>query len=167
MVQLWVNLPAKHKTAQPGYQAILHTDIPSVDLLGGAGSVRVIAGSFGDVKGPAKTFTPINVWDVRLKPDANVTLDVPDGHTVMLAVLSGRIVVNANDTAGTAEVLTLDRAGDSVSIRADADTLMLVLTGEPIDEPIVGYGPFVMNSQEEIRQALTDLKSGRFGHIAA
>jgi redox-sensitive bicupin YhaK (pirin superfamily) len=167
MVQLWVNLPAKHKMAQPGYQAILHTDIPSVDLPGGAASVRVIAGSFGDVKGPAKTFTPINVWDVRLKPDANVTLDVPDGHTVMLAVLSGRVVVNANDTAGTAEVLTLDRAGDSVSIRADADTVMLVLTGEPIDEPIVGYGPFVMNSQEEIRQALTDLKSGRFGHIAA
>jgi redox-sensitive bicupin YhaK (pirin superfamily) len=167
MVQLWVNLPANNKMAQPRYQAILNTDIPSVDLLGGMVSVRVIAGNFGEVKGPAKTFTPINVWDVHLKPDANVTLEVPDGHTVILAVLSGHVVVNTNSATGTAEALLLDRAGDSVSIAADADTVMLVLTGEPIDEPIVGYGPFVMNSHEEIREALADLKSGHFGHIAA
>jgi quercetin 2,3-dioxygenase len=89
------------------------------------------------------------------------------GHTLILAVLSGHVVVNTNNAAGTAEVLLLERAGDSVSISADADTVMLVLTGEPIDEPVVGYGPFVMNSHEEIRQALTDLKSGHFGHIAA
>jgi quercetin 2,3-dioxygenase len=167
MVQLWVNLPAKSKMVRPGYQAILNTDIPSVDLLGGAVSVRVIAGNFGEVKGAAKTFTPINVWDVRLKPEANVTLDVPDGHTLILVVLSGHVVVNTNHAAGAAEALLLDRAGDSVSISADADTVMLVLSGEPIDEPIVGYGPFVMNTHEEIRQALTDLKSGHFGHIAA
>jgi quercetin 2,3-dioxygenase len=167
MVQLWVNLPAKNKMVPPGYQAILNTAIPSVNLLGGAASVRVIAGNFGDVKGPAKTFTPINVWDVRLQRDANVSLDVPDGHTLILAVLSGQIVVNTNNAAGTAEVLLLERAGDSVSISADADTVMLVLTGEPIDEPVVGYGPFVMNSHAEIRQALADLKSGHFGHIAA
>jgi redox-sensitive bicupin YhaK (pirin superfamily) len=167
MVQLWVNLPAENKMVRPGYQAILNTDIPSVDLLGGAASVRVIAGSFGEVKGPAKTFTPINVWDVRVKSDLTVTLNVPNGHTLILAVLSGYVVVNTNNTAGTAEVLILGRAGDSVSISADAGTVMLVLTGEPIDEPIVGYGPFVMNSQDQIRQALTDLKSGQFGHIAS
>src|ERR1700693_376423 len=131
MVQLWVNLPAKNKMVRPGYQAILNSAIPSVNLLGGAVSVRVIAGNFGDVKGPAKTFTPINVWDVRLKRDANVSLDVPDGHTLILAVLSGHVVVNTNNAAGTAEVLLLERAGDSVSISADADTVMLLLTGEP------------------------------------
>ena len=140
----------------------LSVSFPSV------GVIRIQSRSlFGDVKGPAKTFTPINVWDVRLKRDANVSLDVPDGHTLILAVLSGHVVINTNNAAGTAEVLLLERAGDSVSISADADTVMLILTGEPIDEPIVGYGPFVMNSPEEIRQALTDLKSGNFGHIAA
>jgi redox-sensitive bicupin YhaK (pirin superfamily) len=167
MVQLWVNLPARTKMVPPRYQAIQDTDIPSVDLLGGAVAVRVIAGQFGTAQGPAKTFTPINVWDVRLKPNANVTLDVPNGHTLMLAVLAGQVVVNTNDTVGTAEVLLLDREGDSVSIFADTDTVMLVLTGEPIDEPIVGYGPFVMNSPEEIRQALTDLRSGHFAGVAA
>jgi quercetin 2,3-dioxygenase len=167
MVQLWVNLPAQNKMVRPRYQAIPNADIPSVELLGGAVSVRVIAGMYGDVKGPAKTFTPINVWDVRLKSDANFTLEVPEGHTSILAVLSGQVVVNANNTAGAAEVLLLDRAGDSVSISTDTDTVMLVLTGEPIDEPIVGYGPFVMNSHAEIRQALADLKSGQFGRIAA
>jgi hypothetical protein len=165
MVQLWVNLPAKSKMVPPRYQAILSTDIPSVDLPGGAGSVRVIAGSFGAVKGPARTFTPINVWDMRLKPGANVTLDVADGHALILAVLSGHVLVNAANAVGPAEVLLLDRAGDSVSISADADTVMLALTGEPIDEPIVGYGPFVMNSQAEIQQALADLRSGGFGHV--
>jgi redox-sensitive bicupin YhaK (pirin superfamily) len=167
MVQLWVNLPARSKMVQPRYQAILNADIQSVDLPGGAGSVRVIAGRFGNTEGPAKTYTPINVWDVRLTRDANIMLDVPDGHTLVLAVLSGHVVVNTHYAVGTAEVLHLDRAGDSASIVASTDTVLLALTGEPIDEPIVGYGPFVMNSQEEIRQALTDLKSGHFGRVAA
>ena len=96
-----------------------------------------------------------------------MALDVPDGHTLVLAVLSGHVVVNTSDPVGPAEVLLLDRDGDSVSLSADADTVMLVLTGEPIDEPIVGYGPFVMNSPEEIRQALTDLRSGHFAGVAA
>ena len=138
-----------------------------MELLSGAVTVRVIAGQFDAAKGPAQTFTPINVWDVRLKPDANVVLDVPAGHTLVLAVLSGHVVVNASDPVGPAEVLLLDRDGDSVSLSADADTVMLVLTGEPIDEPIVGYGPFVMNSPEEIRQALTDLRTGHFASVAA
>jgi redox-sensitive bicupin YhaK (pirin superfamily) len=167
MVQLWVNLPAARKMVPPRYQAITTAAIPSVDLPGDAVSVRVIAGQFGAVKGPAKTFTPINVWDVRLKADANVTLDVPDGDTLILAVLSGRVVVNTSDAVSTAEVVLLDRSGASVSISADTETVMLMLTGEPIDESVVGYGPFVMNSQEEIRQAFTDLRSGHFGRVAA
>jgi redox-sensitive bicupin YhaK (pirin superfamily) len=166
-VQLWVNLPAKDKLARPGYQSILDADIPSVDLPDGAGRVRVIAGEHDGAKGPARTFTPINVWDVRLNRDGAVTLDLPQGHTAILVVLSGRVVVGGEAAAGAAEALLLDRAGDGVAITADADTVMLVLTGEPIDEPIAGYGPFVMNSEAEIRQAIDDFNGGRFGEIAA
>jgi quercetin 2,3-dioxygenase len=167
MVQLWVNLPAKHKSASPGYQSLLKDDIPEVELADGAGRVRVIAGAFGDTKGPAQTFTPINVWDVRLKRDASVTFDLPEGHTVLLAVLGGHVTVNGAQQAGEAEVILLAREGREVTIDADGDTTLLVLTGEPIDEPIVGFGPFVMNSQAEIRQAIEDFNRGRFGDIAA
>lgn len=167
MVQLWVNLPARDKMSSPRYQAITTGEIPSVDLPDGAGTVRVIAGRFRDVAGPAHTFTPINVWDVRLNQGADVILDLPPGHTSILVVLSGGIVVNGNEPATDAEALLLDRDGVSVSISADTSTTMLVLTGEPIDGPIVGRGPFVMNSQEEIDQAMRDFRSGRFGQIAA
>jgi quercetin 2,3-dioxygenase len=167
MVQLWVNLPAKDKMSAPHYQPISAADIPSVKLPQGAGAVRVIAGAFGDVQGPATTFTPINVWDVRLTQGVDVVLDLPQGHTSILVVLSGRIVVNGVEPAADAEALLLDPAGESVSISVDSDTVMLVLTGEPIDEPIVGRGPFVMNSQEEIDHAMADFRSGRFGQIAA
>lgn len=167
MVQLWVNLPAKNKLARPGYQGISDADIPSVDLAEGAGRVRVIAGEHDGTKGPARTFTPINVWDVRLNRDAAVTLDLPEGHTAILVVLSGRLTVGGDEAAGAAEALLLDRAGEGVAITADAETVLLVLTGEPIDEPIAGYGPFVMNSEAEIRQAIEDFNSGRFGAIAA
>lgn len=162
MIQLWVNLPAKDKTAPGGYQGILSADIPVADLPDGTGKARVIAGEIGGVKGPAKTFTPINVWDVALKANANVTFDLPEGHTAMLVVLSGGLTVGEPQTVGEAEMLLLDRKGNQVSVHADADTKLLVLTGEPIDEPIVGYGPFVMNSEAEIRQAIEDFNSGRF-----
>jgi redox-sensitive bicupin YhaK (pirin superfamily) len=166
MVQLWVNLPAKDKMVRPGYQGVLNAEIPTVALVGGAGSARIIAGELEGVRGPARTFTPINVWDLRLNRDAAATLPLPAGHTAMLVVLSGHVVVDG-ETAGAAEALLLDRDGEGVSITAGADTVMLVLTGEPIDEPIVGYGPFVMNSEAEIRQAIEDFNSGRFGAIAA
>lgn len=166
MVQLWVNLPAKDKMSKPGYQSILDSDIPSVDLAGGAGRVRVIAGEFDGRKGPATTFTPINVWDARLKADARVTFNLPEGHTCMLVVLAGRVTVNGTQDAGVSEMVMLDRAGSSVEIVAHGDATVLVLTGEPIDEPIVGYGPFVMNSEAEIHQAIDDFNAGRFGAMA-
>ena len=162
MIQLWVNLPAKDKMAPGGYQAIAAANIPTVKLPNGAGSGRVIAGELLGAKGPAHTFTPINVWDLRLKPDADLTLDLPDGHTAMLVVLSGHITVNGGDGAGEAEMVLLSRKGGAVRIHADGDATILVLTGEPIDEPIVGYGPFVMNSEAEIRQAIDDFNTGRF-----
>lgn len=164
-VQLWVNLPAKHKMSSPGYQPITHTDIPSVAVPGGA--VRVIAGDFNGTKGPAKSFTPINLWDARLAKDASIKLDLPEGHNAALAVLSGKVTVNGTQGAGEAQIVLLDPAGTDVEVTVQEDTLLLVLTGEPIREPIAGYGPFVMNSEAEIRQAITDFNNGRFGQIAA
>lgn len=162
MVQLWVNLPAKDKMAPPRYQAILKTSIPTVRLPHDAGEARVIAGDYEGVKGPASTFTPINVWDMRLGADAGLKLDLPEGHTAMLVVLGGRLVVGGQHEAGEAEMVLLERDGVDVAIRAKEGAALLVLTGEPIDEPIVGYGPFVMNTQAEIRKAADDFNAGRF-----
>ena len=165
MVQLWVNLPAKDKMTPGGYQGITNDQIPVVEFDGG--KARIIAGQFGDAKGPAKTFTPINVWDVRVKAGADVTLDLPEGHTSMIVVLTGHVTINGGQEAGEAEVILFDRDGAGATIHADGDAMLLVLTGTPIDEPIVGYGPFVMNTEAEIRQAIDDFNSGRFGTIAA
>lgn len=167
MVQLWVNLPARHKMVPGGYQGIASADIPVVELADGAGSLRVIAGAFGRAKGPARSFTPLNVWDARLSPDADMPLDLPDGHTAMLVVLAGHVTVNGTQAAGEAEVALLGRDGTRVEVHADGEATLLVLTGEPIDEPIVGHGPFVMNSEAEIRQAIDDFNRGRFGTLAA
>lgn len=165
MVQLWVNLPAKDKMTPGGYQGITNDQIPVAEFDGG--KARVIAGQFDDAKGPARTFTPINVWDVRLKAGADVTLDLPEGHTAMVVVLTGHVTINGGQEAGEAEVILFDPQGAGAQVHADGDAMLLVLTGEPIDEPIVGYGPFVMNSEAEIRQAIDDFNSGRFGTIAA
>jgi len=166
MVQLWVNLPAKDKGTPPGYQGILSTDIPTVELPDGAGTARIIAGKFGSATGPARTFTPINVWDVRLKAGSSVTLDLPDGHNSALVVLAGHVTVGGSQSVGEAEMALLSSEGGGVAVEADGDAVILVLTGEPIEEPIAGYGPFVMNSQAEIRQAIEDFNAGRFGQMA-
>lgn len=167
MAQLWVNLPARHKMAPPGYQGLRNSEIPVVDLPGAAGKVRIVAGEYGGAKGPARTFTPINVWDVRLNGGAEATLDLPEDHTALLIVLTGGVTVNDSQEAGEAEVILLDRTGSQISINAGGDAMLLVLTGEPIGEPIVGHGPFVMNTEAEIRQAFADYNSGRFTKIDA
>jgi len=164
MVQLWVNLPAKDKMSPPKYQAITDAQIPVATFAGGR--ARVIAGTFGGVHGPATTFTPINVWDLRLEAGAEVKLDLPEGHTSMIVVLSGRVLVDERDVR-EAEIVRFSTAGAGAAVRADSDAMLLVLTGEPIDEPVVGYGPFVMTSEDEIRQAITDFNSGRFGQVAS
>ncbi|WP_176596229.1 MULTISPECIES: pirin family protein [Sphingobium] len=166
MVQLWVNLPAKDKMAPGGYQGIVSADIPVVDLPDGAGKGRVIAGELLGAKGPAKTFTPVNVWDLRLVRDAELKLDLPEGYTAMLVVLTGHVTVNGSHEAGEAEMALLSREGGDVGIRANGDATLLVLTGEPIDEPIAGHGPFVMNTEDEIRQAVDDFNNGRFAQAA-
>lgn len=165
MVQLWVNLPAKDKMAPPGYQTLLDGNIPSVDLPDDAGRVRVIAGNYDGHQGPAKTFTPIDVWDMRLRQGKTGNLTVPEGRTFALVVLHGTVLINGEHIAREAQLVTLDSAGTKVSLEANGDATILALSGEPIQEPIVGYGPFVMNSQAEIQQAIQDFNSGRFGQM--
>ncbi len=166
MVQLWVTLPAPDTSADPGYQPILDADIPNAARPNGAGTVRVIAGQFGDAKGPARTFTPINIWDVRLGRGKSATLDVPEGHTLSVLVLSGAVTVNG-EAARDAQTVLLSREGGSVTVEADSDAKLLVLSGEPINEPVVAHGPFVMNTVGEIKQAMLDYQAGRFGEIRA
>eukprot|EP01092_Planopodium_desertum_P017025 TRINITY_DN9805_c0_g2_i2.p1 TRINITY_DN9805_c0_g2~~TRINITY_DN9805_c0_g2_i2.p1 ORF type:complete len:264 (-),score=112.42 TRINITY_DN9805_c0_g2_i2:223-1014(-) len=141
MVQLWVNLPAKDKMGAPGYQTLLDAQIPSVALPDGAGRVRVIAGTSAE-------------------------LPVAEGRTLALVVLKGTVRINGGQAVGEAQLVTFDRSGEDVFIDADSDATVLLLSGEPIDEPVVGYGPFVMNTQAEISQAVNDFNGGRFGQIA-
>jgi hypothetical protein len=165
MVQLWVNLPARDKTAPPGYQGITAAQTPVVELPGGAGTVRLIAGAFEGTQGPARTFTPLQVWDVQLKAGHTVTLPAPEGHTTVPLVYQGRVKTPDGQEAGDAEMIVFERAGEGVQLTALADTTLLWLCGEPIDEPVVGYGPFVMNTEQEIRQAFVDFQSGRMGRL--
>ena len=167
MVQLWVNLPAKDKMADAGYQTLVDAQIPSVPLHGDAGRVRVIAGEYDGQRGPARTFTPIDVWDVRLNQGGSTRFALPEGRTVALVVLHGTVMVNGETVAREAQMVQLDRDGSDIAIEANTDATLLVLCGEPIDEPIVGYGPFVMNTEAEIHQAIADFNGGRFGNMAA
>ena len=163
MVQLWVNLPAKDKMTPPAYQAIARDMIPEIPLEGGR--ARIIAGDLNGTKGPAHTFTPVNLWDVRVDADAEITLPLPDGYTSMVAVLSGHVTIDGNGL-GEAEIARLSTDGAGISVKADGDAMLLVMTGEPINEPVFGHGPFVMNTEGEIRQAIADFNSGKFGAMA-
>jgi redox-sensitive bicupin YhaK (pirin superfamily) len=165
VVQLWVNLPAKLKMSPPRYQTLLDRDIPAVALAGGAGTVRVIAGEVEGAKGPARTFMPINVWDVQSKPGRRLELRVPEGHTTALVVLSGSVLLDERREASEPDVAIFDRAGDRIGFEAKSDARLLVLSGDPLDEPIAGRGPFVMNTEAEIRRAYDDFASGRMGRI--
>jgi len=167
MVQLWVNLPAKDKQAKPGYQTLLNANIPTFKLPDSAGSLRVIAGNYDAVEGPARTFTPVNIWDLRLNRDKAVALDVPEGHTVSVLTLSGTVEVNGEAVARKAQTVLLSREGGGVTIEANGDAKLLVLTGAPIDEPVAAHGPFVMNTVGEIKQAMLDFQSGKFGTMDA
>jgi quercetin 2,3-dioxygenase len=162
-----VNLPAKDKMSEPRYQTVLNQDIPMVALPEDAGKVRVIAGEFDGHRGPASTFTPMDVWDVRLNQGHTTRFSLPEGRTLALIILHGTVLVNGTQVAREAQMVLLDRAGSEVSIEANTDATIVLLSGDPLDEPIVGYGPFVMNTQAEIEQAVEDFNSGRFGRMAA
>lgn len=170
MVQLWVNLPAKDKMSPPRYQSLFDADIPRVALSDGAGTVRVIAGEFQGTKGPARTFTPVNVWDVEIAASREaesreVELALPQGHTSLIAVQSGAVQINGTPVEAV-ELAELDRAGSQVRIKTEASARLLVLTGKPIGEPVVGQGPFVMNTREEITRAIQDYQNGQMGRLS-
>ena len=165
MVQLWVNLPAKSKMTPARYQNITAGSIAEVALPNDAGRVRVIAGELQGNKGPAQTHTPMHVWDVRLNADKAASLPQPEGWTTLLLVQDGEVIINGQ-SAHAGQLVTLSHDGGGLELQAAGKNVrLLLLAGEPIDEPVVGYGPFVMNSQAEIRQAIDDFNSGRFGQI--
>ena len=171
MVQLWVNLRAKDKAAPPGYQTLPKAQIPNVDLPEGAGTVRVIAGDFGGHPGAAKTFTPINVWDVELRAGKSTEFPLPEGHTTTILVLSGEVgwpgegEPSERTVAREGALAIFTRAGAGVAVAAKTEAHILVMSGEPIPEPVVGHGPFVMNTRAEIEQAFEDYQLGRMGEL--
>ena len=165
MVQLWVNLPAKDKMADAGYQTLVDADIPVLPLANDAGHVRLIAGEFAGAQGPARTFTPIDVWDLRLNAGKPVTLDLHAGRNTALVILQGTVLVNGEEVARPGQLALFERDGSQLTLESSDDAKVLLLSGEPIDEPIVGHGPFVMNTEQEIHQAFADFQSGRFGQV--
>ncbi len=165
MAQLWINLPAKDKAAPPGYQTLMKDQIPVVNLPDGGGTVRIIAGEFEGVKGPARTFTPVNVWDMRLNAGYRAELAIPGGYTTALVVLHGEVTLNNSDPAGAGELALFGREGQEIVVEAKEEAVILVLSGEPIDESVVAHGPFVMNSRQEIADAIRDYQIGKMGHL--
>ncbi|WP_077927009.1 pirin family protein [Wohlfahrtiimonas populi] len=165
MVQLWVNLPAKDKMSKPGYQAITANMIPKVQLANDWGFMRVIAGDYNGTKGAARTFTPLDVWDFYLKIGGAITVPAVQYRYVGLIVLHGEVILNGKQVIKESELAILDKHGEEFTLEATKDSVVLYLSGEPINEPVVGYGPFVMNSREEIMQASLDYSHGRFGKM--
>jgi quercetin 2,3-dioxygenase len=165
MVQLWVNLPAKDKMTPPKYQPILSAEIPVVQLADSAGSVRVIAGDYAGTRGAASTFSPVNLWNMQLNAGKHIELPVPDGHSAMLFVRSGKLVLGES-TLAAGDLAIMEIAGAGVGLQVLEDTSVLLMGGEPLAEPIAASGPFVMNTEQEIRVAMADYHSGRMGHLA-
>lgn len=165
MVQLWVNLPAKDKMTQPGYQAITKNEIPEVLLKDKTSTMRVIAGEYEGTKGPASTFSPMQVLDLHLTENSTHSLTLTEGWNTALIVLYGTVLINGDEIVREAQMVMLNREGKELTIEANTDAVLLLLSGEPIDEPIVGYGPFVMNTENEIHQAINDFNSGNFGKM--
>ncbi|MGH8532303.1 MAG: pirin family protein [Gammaproteobacteria bacterium] len=165
MVQLWVNLPRASKMSPPRYQTLLREQIPVIDLPEDSGHVRVIAGEFRGIKGPARTFTPIHLYDLRLKASHQAELTLPAGYNAGIFLLQGNIVLNGSDSIHEAELALIDAPGERISIDVKEDATLLVLNGEPIHEPVAREGPFVMNTQEELVQAVNDYRTGKMGHL--
>ncbi len=165
-IQLWVNLPKAHKMSAPGYQTIENDQIPVVPLDGGAGSLRVIAGSIGGTKGPAKSFTPIELYDLRLRAGHSLPLLLPVEHNAGVLVLGGRVRIGEAQILTEAELAVFSSTGHPVAIIAEEDATILVMAGEAINEPVARYGPFVMNTKAELVQAVSDYQAGKMGHLS-
>jgi len=167
MVQLWVNLPAAHKMTPPKYQSIAAQNIPVIELQDGAGHIRVIAGEYEQHAGPASTYSPVNVWDGELKADHVHHFHVPVQHTTLLVLLSGELMLNGTQRVQDSSIVMFAQDDDTeIQLQAIQESKFLLLTGQPLNEPIQGYGPFVMNTKDEITQAFHDFNEGKFGEIA-
>ncbi|BCA55246.1 putative Quercetin 2,3-dioxygenase [Nitrospira sp. KM1] len=165
-IQLWVNLPQRFKMSAPAYQTIVDAQIPVVDVGGGAGRLRIIAGAYEGRTGPAHTMTPVELFDLEIGSGRDLTLTLPEGHQAGIFVLSGRVTSNRSHEAGEAELIVFDRVGSAVTIHAKENSRLLIMAGEPIEEPIARYGPFVMNTRAELQQAARDYQSGKMGHLS-
>ena len=162
MIQLWVNLPAKEKLTAPAYQTLLASDIRTVKTADGKVTTRIVAGTMGDAKGPARTFTPVNLYDVQFSDASELTIEVPEGFTTAVFVMEGSVTIGDTADISGMGLAVLERQGTELKLKTAGAARLLVMNGAPIDEPVVGYGPFVMNTHEEISQALKDFSSGRF-----
>jgi redox-sensitive bicupin YhaK (pirin superfamily) len=165
MVQLWVNLPAKDKMSKPKYQDIKHADMARFNLENEAGTVEVIAGEYNGISGSASTFSPLNVYNTRLTKGAKTTFSFPSNYNTGFVIIEGSIKVNGEETARTDQFVHFKNEGEIIEVEALEDSIVLVLSGEPIDEPIAQYGPFLMNTAEEIQQAISDYNQGKFGYL--
>lgn len=165
MVQLWINLPAKDKMSAPKYQPLLHSQMGKFMLADDSGEVYVIAGFYNGVAGPASTFTPIQMYDARLKSKSVLEMDFPENYNTGILVLEGKVKINETETAPADHFVLFRNKGTYVKIEAMEKSVVLVLSGEPIDEPMAQYGPFLMNTQAEIQQAVTDFNNGKFGYL--
>lgn len=165
MAQLWVNLPAKYKMSKPRYQTILRDAISTVNLPGDAGAMRIIAGTFEGTAAAAKTFSPVILWDVQLRAGRKADLPVPVAYNIGVFVRSGPVRIGGSDEVHARQLAILENAGEGIAITADRDSRLLILGGQPIDEPVVAHGPFVMNTPQEIQTALDDFRQGRFGKL--
>ncbi|RWW98829.1 pirin family protein [Flavobacterium cerinum] len=165
MVQLWVNLPAKDKMSKPKYQGITNDQITKYQLPDNGGLVEIIAGEYNGVAGAASTFTPVNLFNAKLNKDAVATFNFPAKHNSAVLVIEGSVLVNDSETVPTDNFLLFTNEGEEFTIKALENSVVLILSGEPIDEPIVAHGPFVMNTQQEIMQAFNDVNMGRFGFL--
>ncbi|HQQ93662.1 MAG TPA: pirin family protein [Bacteroidia bacterium] len=164
MVQLWVNLPAKFKNSPASYQGISAADMAVYTIPQNGGEVRVIAGAFKNLKGPAKTFSPVNLYDMRLNAGAELNFDLPAHYNCSILVVNGEGSVNTH-TFKAHDLVLFSNTGESIEIHANASCVLLLMAGEPIAEPIAQYGPFVMNTMQEIQEAIEDFQSGKFGHL--
>lgn len=165
MVQLWVNLPAKFKMTKPKYQAIKNAQIGRYALPDNGGEVEVIAGNFNGVQGAATTFSPVHLYNVKPKKGTSLAINLPENYTTAMLMIEGQVKINKTETVPTNNLILFKNDGEEIFVEAVEDSILLVISGEPIDEPIASYGPFLMNTQEELKQAVEDFQSGKFGYL--
>ena len=165
MAQIWVNLPAAHKMDAPRYQSLAAAQMGVAELPEGAGEVRVIAGEYGGVKGPAATFSPVNMFEIRLKAGGSIHLSFPARENTALMTLDGSVTINGKTEAAAHDFALFENEGEAIEVKSASGARLLLLNGEPLGEPVAQYGPFVMNTEQEIRQAMLDFRNGKFGHL--